>query len=116
VLVVEAVAGLAVPLVEGRVTPEHVELDRAGRVLSRRPGCQRLVAAYDPVAGAVVERPVEAEVELAAGWLNPVHAALLRAEAALGRPVDMEWCLGGDAAFTLIQVRPIAHLAARPAT
>ncbi|MEV5410034.1 PEP/pyruvate-binding domain-containing protein [Thermopolyspora sp. NPDC052614] len=116
VLVVEAVAGLAGPLVEGRVTPEHVELDRAGRVLSRRPGRQHLIAAYDPAAGAVVERPAEAEVELAAGWFDPVHAALLRAEAALGRPVDIEWCLSGDRDFTLIQVRPITHVTARHPT
>jgi phosphoenolpyruvate synthase/pyruvate phosphate dikinase len=113
VLVAEAVAGLAGPLVDGRVTPEHVELDRSGRLLSRRPGRQHVVAAYDPAAGAVVER--SAEVDLGARWFEPVHAALLRAEAAFGRPVDIEWCLSGDVNFTLIQVRPITHSAARPA-
>lgn len=110
VLVVEAVAGLGGPLVDGRVVPEHVELARDGRPLTRRPARQQVTAVHDPVAGAVVERPHTGPVDLTPGRLGVIREALLQAEAVFARPVDIEWCWAPGPGLTLVQARPITAL------
>lgn len=88
VAVIEAVPGLGEALVAGRVTPERLEI-RDGAPIARSS------AGPEPVLG-----DAEALALVALGR---------RIEAALGGPVDLEWCLDGDG-FAFVQARPITAL------
>ena len=92
--VIDAVRGLGEALVSGHASPDHYVLDRSGRT--------RAVE----LAG---EAPVLAP-ELRARLL----ADALRAEAAAGHPLDLEWAVGADDSLYWLQARPITQLPRDP--
>ncbi len=93
-LIVDAVPGTGEKLVSGQVTPDHYSLSRGGEVLAARLR-----------SDAPLLRPEQLR-ELAAG--------ALRVEREYGKPLDMEWALGGDGLLYWLQARPITRLGADP--
>jgi pyruvate,water dikinase len=89
-VVVHAVPGLGEALVGGYRTPDRFVLSRDGAVLERAvQGGQ-----------ATVDDPLLAQLLQDA----------LKAESALGYPLDLEWALGSDARVCWLQARPITTL------
>ena len=89
-LVIEAIAGLGDALVGGHATPDRYRVDRRG-VLVRS----------DPSGAAPL---------LVESLLATLVAEALRAEAALGGPLDLEWAVDEDGAIHWLQARPITAL------
>ncbi|HWV84844.1 MAG TPA: PEP/pyruvate-binding domain-containing protein [Capillimicrobium sp.] len=113
-VVVEATFGWGEALVQGHVTPDHVEVGKTdGRVLAYEVADKRVVSRLEPGRGVVeAEMPPERrrarvldDVEAAA-----IAAAVARIEAACGHPVDVEWVLAEGRApggpVSIVQVRP----------
>lgn len=133
-LVVEAVWGLGEPLVSGQVAPHWFLLRRPRRLpwgLARAvnrvrlrvvdrslPALETRLRATD--RGAVSE-PLPVDLVGLPTLDDPSLCALarlaLRAEQALGEPLDLEWARLEDGRFLLLQARPItAARAADPTT
>ena len=94
--VIDAVRGLGEALVSGHASPDHYVLDRSGRTL---------------------------RVELAESDASPVLtpdtrarllADALRAEAAAGHPLDLEWAVDAEENIHWLQARPITQLPRDP--
>jgi rifampicin phosphotransferase len=112
---IEAIWGLGAALVDGRVTPDRLLLDRSGRLLRRQIGRKRhQVAAalrhpqrdrLDPVPSFQQSQPVLDDRE-AVGVLE----MSLAAELLFGSPQDVEWSFEGDRFFVL-QSRPVTAMA-----
>ncbi len=83
-MVVEALAGSAVLVVGGQVTPERYTIDRADAAIGGTGDLPRTV-------------------------LNQLYAVALKVEACLGGPQDIEWTWDGQALWVL-QARPITTL------
>jgi pyruvate,water dikinase len=102
--VIEATWGLGETVVAGLVTPDQFRLDRAGRVLERRPGLKDVAIAARPGGGTV-------EVDVAPGratalclddgqlWALADLAA--RCEAIFGGDQELGWAFAGDELFLL---------------
>ncbi len=122
--VVEGSFGWGEAVVQGLVTPDHVELDHAnGRVLDYMIGDKRVLSTFDPVVGRVVEvdMPMERRTQrvLSDAAIAGIFEALMRIESHYGVPVDIEWVVDGRvaegrSAITIVQTRPITTLAAVP--
>jgi pyruvate,water dikinase len=122
-VVVEATFGFGEALVQGLVTPDHVEVGRADRrVLSYAVGDKRIVSAMDHRAGHVVEVDMPVSMRtlrvLADDEICAVIDAVLAAEEMLGAPADVEWVIPrayrpGDP-VTLVQARPVTTAVAQP--
>ncbi|MEB3256433.1 MAG: PEP/pyruvate-binding domain-containing protein [Synechococcaceae cyanobacterium] len=95
VTLIQAVPGLADALVAGQVNGEHWRLDRHGALLEHRP--------LDPAAPLLT--PAQS-IALARLVRDLSHR--------LGSPHDVEWALGDDGRFWLLQARPITALRRRP--
>lgn len=127
-LVVEAVWGLGEPLVSGQVAPHWFLLRRprrlpwgAGplgrlrlRVVDRStPALARWTRWRD---GEVRSEPLPAHLAgqpvLDDEAVRALAALALRAERALGEPLDLEWARREDGSFVLLQARPITAVAA----
>jgi rifampicin phosphotransferase len=105
---VNAVPGLAAPLVEGQVTPDQyvVEMSEAGRPLSVRT---RIIAEKsERLAGAARSRPSLSDEQLLS-----LAQTVKDVERALGHPVDLEW-LFDEWQLWIVQARPIT--AVRPSS
>lgn len=89
-MIVDAVHGLGETLVSGRVTPDHFVLDRRPRVV------------HSEIEGSSPSISTEEAEALARD--------ALRMEAALGRPLDMEWAIDADGEPAWLQARPITDL------
>jgi pyruvate,water dikinase len=123
-VVVEATFGFGEALVQGLVTPDHVEVGRADRrILSYAVGDKQVVSAMDHRAGQVVEvampEPMRTLRVLTDDEIGALVDAVLAAEEMLGAPADVEWVIPrsyrpGDP-VTLVQVRPVTTAAAQPA-
>jgi len=106
---VEAVPGLNQGLVDGSVPPDRWHLDRSsGAILRHVPAERTHRLAPGPSGVAMVELAAgeQAAPPLDAGRLAEVHALALRAEAAFGRPQDVEWTFRGGRLYAL-QSRPV---------
>ncbi len=116
-MVVECSWGWGEAVVQGLVTPDHIEIGKTDRrVLDYRVARKEMVSLFDYARGEVVERPMPPrfrdlrvldEEEIAA-----VVDAALRIEDHYGYPVDVEWVISrhrrpGD---------PVAVVQARPET
>lgn len=112
-IVIEAVRGLCEPLVSGRLTPDHHELDEAGLwEKDRRVAEQTEMLAADPAGGTravPVPEPLRYEPKLSAEQAAQVARAALRAEALFDGPVDIEWALKGGELW-LLQARPVTGI------
>jgi pyruvate,water dikinase len=109
-IVIEAAWGLGETVVAGLVTPDHYRLSRDGRVLEARVG-EKDLAVRRSADGGTVEMEVPPEQIHARclddAWLARLRELALRAEAAFGRGLDLEWACVGNALY-LLQTRPIS--------
>ncbi len=111
-VIVEAVYGLAEPLVQGLVTPDSYVLSRSSlalldqetsqqtTMLTWRHGQQLEVA----LPKASVSRPI-----LSAAQLTQLGTLALQVEAYYGLPLDIEWAFENSQLY-LLQARPITTL------
>lgn len=114
-MVIEGSWGWGEAVVQGLVTPDHIEVGKADRrILRYDVATKEIVSAFDYEAGRVVEtemprrlreRPILDEEQVGA-----VVEVLLTVEEHFGRPVDVEWVLSrhrrpGEP-VTVVQARP----------
>jgi pyruvate,water dikinase len=115
-IVVETSWGWGEAIVQGLVTPDHIEVGKAdGRILSHQVAAKKVVSAFDYAAGQVVEidmpaRLVDRQV-LDDEQVAAVVDAVLAVERHYGYPVDVEWVLDrhrrpGDP-VCVVQARPV---------
>lgn len=90
--IIDAVVGLGEALVSGEVTPDHIELDLAGKIRKHE---------------IVGEEPI-----LSADDVGELFRHARDAEAKLGQPLDMEWAFDEEGALHWLQARPITTLPA----
>lgn len=111
-ILIEAAFGLGETVVQGKVTPDRVEVSRSElRVVRRDTGLKlvRIIAAKN----GVCEQQLAAD-KAAAPVLNDEAAAKLarlglEVERVLGGPLDIEWGVRGGE-FWLLQARPVTTL------
>jgi phosphoenolpyruvate synthase/pyruvate phosphate dikinase len=115
-MVIEGSWGWGEAVVQGLVTPDHVEVGKADRrVLRYDVGHKEVVSAFDYAAGMVVEHPMPKRLVDAAvlddEQTGAVVAAVLQIEEHYGHPVDVEWVLGrhrrAGEPVTIVQTRPV---------
>jgi phosphoenolpyruvate synthase/pyruvate phosphate dikinase len=111
-IVVNASYGLGEAVVSGTVTPDDYRLAREdGRILRIEVGDKDVMLRWD--GGTVREIPVpdahRSARALDDAALAAVHRGALACEAALGRPVDCEFCVADDH-VTWVQCRPLTAL------
>ncbi len=114
--VIEASWGWGEVLVQGLVTPDHVEVDtEEGRILRYDIAAKTVVSAFDHAAGRVVAVPMPADLVhrrvLDEEEIGAVLDAVRRIEALYRHPVDVEWVLPRDRRpgdrVVVVQARPI---------
>ena len=112
VRVIEATWGFGEAVVSGLVTPDHVQLDRAGTVLRDLPGIKEFQLGL-AAAGGLEEREVAPDLVgvrcLDAGQLARLNDLASRVETAFGSAQGIEWAFAGGTLF-LLQARPITTL------
>jgi len=113
-LVIEASPGLGEAVVSGLVTPEHIVLDRLGRIRGRRAGRHEVVitgrdsggVTHGPAAGAGGEALADAPARELAGLG-------VRISELFGCPQDIEWAYA-DGSMWIVQARPLTALPPAP--
>ena len=119
-IVIETNWGWGEAVVQGLVTPDHVEVGKAdGRVLKYQVAAKNVVSAFDYAVGRVIEtampgRLVDRRV-LDDEQIAAVVDAVLAVERYYGYPVDVEWVLDrhrreGEP-VCVVQARPITTTA-----
>lgn len=119
-VVIDAVAGLAAALVEGRTTPDQyvVEMDEQGQPLLI---CDRRIAGQthalrmtgQGLRGMPLPDEALGRAILSDGQLFDVARTAKRIEQTFGHPVDLEW-LCDDRGLWLLQARPVSGRARSP--
>lgn len=114
---IEAIWGLGAALVDGRVSPDRLRLDRNGRILRQHIGRKRFkvaAALRDPADLRLEPVPVfqQSMPVLDTRLAAEVLARSLDAEHRAGRPQDVEWAFE-DRKLYLLQSRPVTG---RPAS
>jgi pyruvate,water dikinase len=113
-VLIEATWGLGAALVDGRVSPDRLIMDRCGKVLRRHTGRKRHQVA------ATLRRPRDTRLEpvpthqqtqavLSELQAGEVLVCSLEAERLCGSPQDVEWAYEGETLY-LLQSRPITTL------
>jgi pyruvate,water dikinase len=115
---IEASWGLGEAVVAGLVVPDYFRLDRAGKVLERKPGRKRIAIRSLP-SGGTYEQPVS-PAQVTQLCLNDAQIAALarlalQCERAYGPRRDIEWAIQGDALY-LLQCRAVTTGASRSET
>ena len=115
-IVIETSWGWGEAVVQGLVTPDHIEVGKAdGRVLSHQVATKKVVSAFDYAAGQVIEidmpaRLVDRQV-LDDEQIAAVVDAVLAVERHYGYPVDVEWVLDrhrrAGEPVCVVQARPV---------
>ena len=112
--VIEASWGFGEAVVSGLVTPDHVQMNRAGTVVTDLPGVKEIAFAL-AADGGLEQRPVAPERVglrcLDAAQLGRLNDLATRAESVFGDALDIEWAFAGDELY-LLQSRPITTLGA----
>ncbi|MBI5115410.1 phosphoenolpyruvate synthase [Candidatus Poribacteria bacterium] len=114
-VLINAVWGLGVTLVDGGSSPETIIISRhaAPRVISRTPSSQTSYLSCLPDSG-MIERPIEPEMAGEPTITDDEALQLARWALALekhfGRPQDIEWAMDGKRRFVLLQSRPLRML------
>ncbi len=116
-MVIECSWGWGEAVVQGLVTPDHVEVGKTDRrVLEYRVARKEMVSMFDYARGRVVEGPMPPRLRerrvLADEEVAAVGDAVLRIEAHYGYPVDVEWVLSRHRR----PGEPVAVVQARPET
>lgn len=109
---VEGTWGLGAPLVAGEVTPDAWVLDPADRRVVHRRVADKptMTVAHAPGSTpATVDAPAPAEPSLSDAEVADLAGLAVRAQEALGGPLDLEW-VADDAGLWLVQARPITSL------
>ena len=115
-IVIETSWGWGEAVVQGLVTPDHIEVGKADRrVLSHDVACKKVVSAFDYAAGQVVEIPMPARLAerqvLDEEQIGAVADAVLAVERHYGYPVDVEWVLDrhrrAGEPVCVVQARPV---------
>jgi pyruvate,water dikinase len=119
-IVIETNWGWGEAVVQGLVTPDHVEVGKAdGRVLKYQVAAKNVVSAFDYAVGRVVETVMPARLVdrrvLDDEQIAAVVDAVLAVERYYGYPVDVEWVLDrhrreGEP-VCVVQARPITTTA-----
>jgi pyruvate,water dikinase len=112
---ISATWGLGSAIAQGEVTPDRFELDRDGNLVETAPGRKdhSVGCAHHPeptaqaVPRALIEAPCLDEAQIA-----ELGRLLLKTEALMGMPVEIEWAVD-DAGIKLLQARPL-HMAPAP--
>jgi len=115
-IVIETNWGWGEAVVQGLVTPDHIEVGKAdGRVLKYQVANKTVVSAFDYAVGRVVETEMPARLAdrrvLDDEQVAAVTDAVLAVERHYGYPVDVEWVLDrhrreGEP-VCVVQARPI---------
>lgn len=115
-IVIEANWGWGEAVVQGLVTPDHVEVGKADRrILKHDVSRKDIVSAFDFAAGVVVEIPMPARLRERAclddEQIAAITAAVLEIEKRSGYPVDVEWVVSrhrrpGEP-ISIVQSRPV---------
>jgi pyruvate,water dikinase len=115
-IVIETSWGWGEAVVQGLVTPDHIEVGKADRrVLSHQVVSKKVVSAFDYAAGRVVETDMPARLAdrqvLDDEQVAAVVDAVLAVERHYGYPVDVEWVLDrhrrpGEP-VCVVQARPV---------
>jgi len=114
-IVIEGNWGWGEAVVQGVVTPDHIEVGKAdGRILSYDVREKLILSSFDYARGEVIElempRRWRKEPVLSDEQVSEIHQAVCRIEDKYGLPVDVEWVLprsyrSGDP-VTIVQTRP----------
>jgi len=120
-IVIETSWGWGEAVVQGLVTPDHIEVGKAdGRVLKYQVAAKNVVSAFDYAIGRVVETAMPARLVdrrvLDDEQIAAVVDAVLAVERHYGYPVDVEWVLDrhrreGEP-ICVVQARPVTVTAA----
>lgn len=111
-MLINATPGLGSAIAQGEVAPDRYELGRDGRLRESRAGMAYHQAGCAHLSRLARSRP-KAKICLTPAQAKELGRYLIRAEAVMGRPVEIEWALD-DAGFKLLQSRPL-HLDDQPA-
>lgn len=115
-LVIEANWGWGEAVVQGLVTPDHVEVGKADRrILKHDVSRKDVVSAFDFAQGVVVEIPMPARLRERAclddEQIQGIVDAVLAIEAKYGYPVDVEWVVSrhrrAGEPVSIVQSRPV---------
>jgi pyruvate,water dikinase len=123
-IVIETSWGWGEAVVQGLVTPDHVEVGKAdGRVLKYEVADKTVVSAFDYAVGRVIETEMPARLVsrrvLDEEQIAAITGAVLAVERHYGYPVDVEWVLDrhrreGEP-VCVVQARPVTVTAAQVA-
>lgn len=123
-IVVEANWGWGEAVVQGLVTPDHIEIGKTDhRVLRYDNADKQVISAFDYAAGRVVEMPMPTRLQQRPVLTDDEIAAIAQAvqtvEQHYGYPVDIEWAIDrrrreGEP-VGVVQCRPVT-VAAEPET
>ncbi|MGD0243125.1 MAG: PEP/pyruvate-binding domain-containing protein [Streptosporangiaceae bacterium] len=115
-VVIETNWGWGEAVVQGLVTPDHIEVGKAdGRILKYQVADKTVVSAFDYAAGRVVETEMPARLVsqrvLDDEQITAITDVVLAVERHYGYPVDVEWVLDrhrreGDP-ICVVQARPV---------
>jgi len=115
-IVIEANWGWGEAVVQGLVTPDHIEVGKADRrILKHDVSRKDIVSAFDFAAGVVVESPMPTRLReracLDEEQITAITSAVLDIESRYGYPVDVEWVVSrhrrpGEP-VSIVQSRPV---------
>lgn len=117
-VVIEANFGCGEAVVQGLVTPDHIQVGLDGRVIDLAVNRKDVISVFDYVAGEVTLRPMPLRLRtrpvLDAEQLAAVARAVRAVASHYGHPVDVEWAISrhrrpGDP-VTVLQARPVTVL------
>jgi pyruvate, water dikinase len=116
-IVIETSWGWGEAVVQGLVTPDHVEVGKAdGRVLKYQVAAKNVVSAFDYATGRVIETAMPARLVdrrvLDDEQIAAVVDTVLAVERHYGYPVDVEWVLDRHRR----EGEPVCVVQARPVT
>jgi len=116
-VVIETSWGWGEAVVQGLVTPDHIEVGKAdGRILKYQVADKAVVSAFDYAAGRVVETEMPARLVsqqvLDDEQITAITDAVLAVERHYGYPVDVEWVLDRHRR----EGEPVCVVQARPVT
>jgi len=124
-IVIETSWGWGEAVVQGLVTPDHIEIGKAdGRVLKYQVATKTVVSNFDYAVGRVIETAMPARLVdrrvLDDEQIAAVVDAVLAVERHYGYPVDVEWVLDrhrreGEP-VCVVQARPVTATAPQAAT